>query len=301
MTLKQLTTFFWVCRLGGFAAAAARLNSTQSTVSMRIQELEASLGVLLIDRSPRSVRPTPKGTELLADVERLLTLAAEIEKRVADPQILSGTVRLGVSELVAVTWLSDLIAETGRRYPKVVFEPVVDLSQAQLRKVLGGELDIALIPGPASGLTNVPLGTVDFAWMASPKLGLGGRPLSAADLSAFPMLGLPQQSKLHGFVRQWFEASGVAVPPSRFCNSTNVVAVLTAAGLGTSYLPGGSLTDKLVADGSLEILETSPPFPPFGYYAVFDARSPLPLAPVIADLAGRLSTFRKTEPAVAAP
>ena len=45
MTLKQLETFYWVCRLGGFAAAARHMHSTQSGVSMRIQDLESSLGV----------------------------------------------------------------------------------------------------------------------------------------------------------------------------------------------------------------------------------------------------------------
>lgn len=293
MTLKQLTTFFWVCRLGGFAAAAARLNATQSTVSMRIQELEASLGVQLIDRAPRGVRPTPKGAELLTYVERLLALTTEIEARIGDPEVLAGTIRLGVSELVAVTWLAELVAETGRRYPNVSVELFVDLSQAHLAMLASGALDVALVPGPAPGFANIPLGTVEFAWMASPALGLGGRRLGPRDLAGRPMLALPQQSKLHFTVAQWFEAEGCPFPGTRLCNSTSVVAVLAAAGLGTSYLPRGLLTDPLLADGSLEELNVAPSFPPFGYSAVYDSRKPLPLAPVVAQLAGALSSFRK--------
>jgi DNA-binding transcriptional LysR family regulator len=296
MTLKQLSTFFWVCRLGGFAAAAARLNATQSTVSMRVQELEASLGVTLIDRSPRAIRPTPRGAEILAYVERILALTTEMEYRISDPEILSGNVRLGVSELIAVTWLSDLVSEIAALYPKVSVDLVVNLSQEHLDRVTAGELDVALVPGPARGLSNVSLGTVDFAWMASPRLGLSGRVLTPHELSAWPMLGLTRQSKLYFTVSDWFDGAGAPLPPMRFCNSTSVVAVLTASGLGTCYLPLGTLTDKLIASGELDVLRTEPDFPRFEYSAVYDPQNPLPLARVIAELAGRLSTFNKQAP-----
>ncbi|HVL09263.1 MAG TPA: LysR family transcriptional regulator, partial [Burkholderiaceae bacterium] len=59
MTLQQLETFFWTVTLGSFAAAAERLYTTQSTVSMRVRELERNLGVELFDRSLRSARLTP--------------------------------------------------------------------------------------------------------------------------------------------------------------------------------------------------------------------------------------------------
>ncbi|MBI4190426.1 MAG: LysR family transcriptional regulator [Betaproteobacteria bacterium] len=49
---------YWVFRPGGFAAAAKHLHSTQSAVSMRIQDLESSLGVPLFDRNQRSARLT---------------------------------------------------------------------------------------------------------------------------------------------------------------------------------------------------------------------------------------------------
>src|SRR6266508_1890483 len=98
MTLKQLHTFYWVWRLGGFAAAAEHLRTTQSAVSMRIQDLERSLGVTLFDRTQRSARLTAKGQELVKHAEQLITLATHIQHRIADPQALSGTVRLGVTE-----------------------------------------------------------------------------------------------------------------------------------------------------------------------------------------------------------
>jgi DNA-binding transcriptional LysR family regulator len=63
MNLRQVETFYWAAKLGSFSAAAERMNATQSTVSMRIQEIERDLGVALFDRVQRTARLTPKGRE----------------------------------------------------------------------------------------------------------------------------------------------------------------------------------------------------------------------------------------------
>ena len=43
VSIKQLEAFYWVAKLNSFAAAADKLNMAQSTISKRIQELEADL------------------------------------------------------------------------------------------------------------------------------------------------------------------------------------------------------------------------------------------------------------------
>src|SRR3546814_12631871 len=58
ITLKQLEAFNWIAKLGTFERAAAKLNTTQSAISKRIQELEASIGLPLLDRSHRGARLT---------------------------------------------------------------------------------------------------------------------------------------------------------------------------------------------------------------------------------------------------
>ena len=78
MNMKQLETFYWVERLGSFSAAAERVHATQSTISMRIQELEQSLGVRLFDRSHRMARLTAKGRELLPYVRQMVELTSAI-------------------------------------------------------------------------------------------------------------------------------------------------------------------------------------------------------------------------------
>ncbi|MCC6531105.1 MAG: LysR family transcriptional regulator [Burkholderiales bacterium] len=295
MTLKQLETFYWVCRLGGFAAAAHHLHSTQSAVSMRIQDLESSLGVTLFDRNQRSARLTAKGQELIPYAERLMAATSEIRHRIGDPKVLSGTVRLGVTEFVAVTWLPKLVGAINEEYPDIALELDVDLTLTQLRKLQSGDLDVAVLPGPIEepGLANVSLGSVEFAWMASSKLGVPSKRLTPRDLHAWPLLTLTHDSNLHKLLAKWFEASGATMKRTNACNSIGVLAALTIAGLGVSYLPREHFAHE-VDDGRLQVLNIAPRLPALEYVAVFEQRQIQPLSQVIAQLAQACSTFRQS-------
>ena len=53
LSLRQVEALVWVAQLGTFERAAARLNTTQSAISKRMNELEATVGFALFDRSQR--------------------------------------------------------------------------------------------------------------------------------------------------------------------------------------------------------------------------------------------------------
>ncbi len=299
MTLKQLETFYWVSRLRSFVLAAERLHSTQSAVSMRIQDLEASLGVTLFDRAQRSAQLTAKGQELLKYAEQMITVASEIRDRVVDPEVLSIAFRLGVTELVAVTWLPKLVRAINEIYPRVILELGVDVTLVQLGKLESGDLEMAILPGPITvpGLQNVSLGTVQFSWMASPKLKIPSIPLSPQDLGHWPLLTMTNQSHLHKMLGTWFDQENAAAQRVDVCNSIGVLGALTVAGLGVSYLPRRQFEIE-IKNGKLQVLNTAPKLPNLEYFAVFQKRNAQPLATKLAELARRNSSFIKsTRPA----
>ena len=74
ITLKQLETLYWIARVGTFERAAARLNTSQSAVSKRMQELERASLIEIFDRSQRGAKLTVKGEELLGIAEKMLEL-----------------------------------------------------------------------------------------------------------------------------------------------------------------------------------------------------------------------------------
>jgi DNA-binding transcriptional LysR family regulator len=295
MTLKQLHAFLWVCRLGSFGAAAKKIHATQSTVSARIIELETSLGVPLFDRSGQSARLTAKGRELLPLAERMLGTEAQIRSSVADPEALSGTLRVGVAEFIALSWLPDWVGAANRRFPNVVLEIDVDLTLALHEKLANGRLDMALLPGPTPDpdLVQKPLGAVEFVWMASPALGVPRKLVGARELEPFPIIMLSYHSNLHAILRNWFEVEGVTPRRVDICNSLATVASLTIAGLGVSFLPKRYHAGD-VQQGRLQVINTRPKIVPLQYVAAYRADRPSPLSAALASLAMSVSSYDKT-------
>ncbi len=68
MDLNQTRVFVEVVRAGGFAAAARRLGLPKSTVSARVQALEARLGAQLLKRSTRHLSLTAEGSAFFETV-----------------------------------------------------------------------------------------------------------------------------------------------------------------------------------------------------------------------------------------
>src|SRR5699024_8285422 len=119
MSLRQLEAFYWAVILGSFAAAAKRLFVTQSTISMRIRELELHLGVELFDRSSRAVKPTAVGLELMHYARRMLGLASQIKKQITPKAKYSEQIRIGVAEVISLTWLPQLLKKISMNFPQV--------------------------------------------------------------------------------------------------------------------------------------------------------------------------------------
>ncbi|SLN41982.1 LysR family transcriptional regulator [Oceanibacterium hippocampi] len=298
MTLKQLETFFWVVRLKSFVAAAQRLNTAQSTVSMRINELEEHLGVRLFERQGRSMVPTRSGRDLFWYVDRALAMLAEAREQVANPSVQRGTVRVGVTELVAVTWLSDLVTRINAHYPDVSVELNVDLTVDQLRKLEEFQIDVALVPGPikAPEYLQVSLGSVEFRWMASPRIPIGDVLLTPGDLESWPLLMLTPQSHLHPVLGSWFRSPLNELPHANFANSIGAVLELAVAGLGIAYLPVEHSRPQIEA-GLLRVLTTSPVLPSIEYYAIYNRRDSQGFSETVANIARLCSGFKSAAPA----
>lgn len=294
MNIRQLETFLAIVRLGSFAAAAARLNSTQSTVSARVQELEQDLGVLLFDRSHRRAHLTAKGRELVAYAERAVAIFSEIKHRVGTRDALSGVVRLGVSELIALTWLPALAAVIRERYPKLTLELDVSLTFPLLKALREGDLDIILVPGSSfdPSFRALSLGSVPFAWMASGTSPTRPGVLAPRDLASWRVLSLGSDSFHSSTVESWLTLQGDVGQHVDLCNSMAVIASLTAAGYGISLLPPCCYINEVQA-GALQVLDTSPPGPDVECFAVYSSRGPAPLPELIAELAIEASTFEQ--------
>ena len=133
MDLNALKEFSAIAAEGSFAAAARRLGTPKSTVSKRIQDLEAALGVRLIERTTRKLSLTAEGALVLARAERILADAGEITRALCEADgAVRGHLRIAVPVLFGQAFMGQIVAVSRRIYPDLTLEVVLTDSQPDL-------------------------------------------------------------------------------------------------------------------------------------------------------------------------
>lgn len=287
MDIRQLETFVWIARLGGMTEACKRLNVTQSTLSMRIRGLESDLGVRLFDRSRKRLTLTAKGRDLVRHAEQIVSSMQRVRLYVADPTTEFGTLRIGMSEYVALSWGPPLLRRFSKQFPKVLIDLEVGVPGAVMELLAAGQLDVLLAtvptkPGPSITLTT--LGTVQYSWMASPSLGLPDKMVTPAQLRDFPIITYDgRRSIFFPVVRQWFADHGAALQHVTVCNSLATSISLIVEGMGIGILPRIHCAG-LIKAGKLQVLQTEY-LVEHEYYAMCRVSDDRGLPSLVADMA----------------
>lgn len=278
MTFKQLEAIYWIAHLGGFSAAASRLHTTQSAISKRIQELEAAFGTPLFDRALRTARLTDKGEEMFLLAKRLLAQRDAAVEAFSRPEVMQRRIRLGVTELTAMTWLPRLVRLIQEVYPKVTIEPDVDLSMGLRDKLLADEVDVIVVPDAFQDDRFVTrrAGSVASAWMCKPGLLDSNQSIRVQVLALQRLLVQGDRSGTGIVYNNWLQSRGVEMPSTIVSNNMIALIGMTVAGLGVSYLPLQCLS-SLVEDGSLAVLKVSPALPRVNYMTMHRSEIHSPL------------------------
>lgn len=245
ISLYHLETLLWISRLGTFAAAADRLNTTQPAISARVKELEGQVGFELFQRAGRNMVLTARGRQLVEECEPLW---ASIERTLLHSARLSGTagiVRIGTGEIVAATMLPPFLRTLQDDFPQASLEVDIDLSHNMLQKLLGAANDLIFVAGPVAtpNVETAPVGSVDLVWVASPAVA--GQ--AEAGPEALPIWLLHRHSPIHGLALSALEEAGVARPMIHICNNARMLIDLVAADAGLSLAPRPMVADKLVS------------------------------------------------------
>jgi DNA-binding transcriptional LysR family regulator len=219
---------------GSFTRAAARLGTSQPTLSRQIATLEAQLGTPLFERGARRLQPTPAALALADPAQRMgaaaqaCALAADAVGSAADD--LAGTVRLTASEVVSAEVLPGLIADLAHRHPQIQIELVPGDT---LSNLLEREADIAV------RMLRPTQGTLITRHIADWPLGLyahrrlidsHGLP-TPATLAQHRWVGFDQSTQM----LDGFRAAGHVVDRRFFalrCDSQPVNLAMVRAGVG---------------------------------------------------------------------
>lgn len=160
--LRHLTFFVAVAEEGHFGHAADRLGMTQPPVSQGIQRLENKLGVTLLTRSSRGVRPTPAGLDLLPRARALLDGAQQWEERAAHHRQNRSALRIGAIPQLSLGCAAAIAAAVRRTGSEEAERAVIMTTAATVdlvEQVTDGRLDCAAVHHPAL-LGNLECGPV---------------------------------------------------------------------------------------------------------------------------------------------
>jgi DNA-binding transcriptional LysR family regulator len=232
--LDLLKAIVMVADCGTFTAAAARLHSTQSTVSQKVQRLEEMAGHKLLERGSRDVRPTDAGETLLAYARRMLALNDEMIESLAGEAV-GLTVRLGVPEDFVGGPTTQLLATFNRKHPQVKLEVTSGLCRDLTNSYDHGNLDLVLLKQRRNSREAVACWPEQLRWIDSAKYPSIER--DPVPLVAFPPRGLYRDdmtNAIEGLGRRW--------RMSFISTSLSGIQAAVADGLGISLLPARAVT-----------------------------------------------------------
>jgi len=246
---RDLHVFMAVVEQGNISKAAESLAISRPVVSKTIAGLEQTLGVPLLDRSPKGVEPTLYGRALLkwavAVFDDLQQGVKEIEF-LANPT--AGELRIGCTEPMAGGFVPAVIDRLSRRYAQLAFQLELGSSaKLQLRSLRERKCDLviarmlALTPEP--DMDAEPLFHEQVFVTAGPRnKWLGRRNLELAELIDEPWILAPVEIEPGGPVFEAFRAIGLEVPRAKvLVFSLNLRANLMATGRYLTVAPGSVL------------------------------------------------------------
>src|SRR5688572_5956479 len=151
MDPTHLRTLQEIVKHGGFSRAARALHRSQPAVSHHIRQLEADLGVRVLDRVGKRAFPTAAGATLLAQAGpalEQLELARQAVQRLRGR--VAGRVSLGTGATFATYLLPAVLGPLRRRYPELELVVVTGNAADVVAAVGDNALDVGIVTLPAA-------------------------------------------------------------------------------------------------------------------------------------------------------
>lgn len=228
--LAELETFLAIVEAGSLAGAGRRLRRSAPAVTRTLAELEARVGVTLIERTTRASAPTEAGRQLAAHAQALLAgyrdAIGEVAGEAAEPR---GAIRLTAPLVFGRLHVAPLVAAFLERYPEVAIDftladRIVDLQDehVDLAVRIGPVTDPALVVRRVGQVTQVIVASPDY-------LARHGTPARPQDLARHRVI---QHTSL-GLQAPWVLRDAVVAVTAQFAvNQADIAIAAARAGQG---------------------------------------------------------------------
>lgn len=267
--LEDMRLFITILECKSFTAAADQTGLSKQFVSRRLMQLEARLGVRLINRSTRKLDVTPLGQAYYESAKKILQQVEEAEQAISQQRAIPrGALRLSAPMSFGTLYLSSLLPDFLERYPEISIE--LDLSDRTV-DMLDEGYDMAVRIGVLadSSLIARSLGTSDMLTCCSPAyLARRGTPLEPADLTQHECLLYGHSKSVDWVYQRAGQPERIAVRGRYRVNNGELIRDAALAGLGVALLPTFILGQHLESGALVPILKDFQP-PPLTIYALY--------------------------------
>jgi DNA-binding transcriptional LysR family regulator len=259
LNLDQLEALREVVALGSFSAAAQRLNLTQPAISLQVKQLEARLGIRLVERIGKRAFATAAGRDLLAHGRRLFDEAAAAAATARRHRGgIAGRVRIGAGATACIYVLPAALRELIVNYPDLEIIVTTGNTDEIVRAVDDNALDLALVTMPVRGerLAVRPLIDEPLVGVLPPRTAAPAR-LGPTDFAGTPLILYERGGTTSRIIEGWFGRASIAVRPVMELGNAEAIKRLVGVGLGRSILPEISVRTE-AASGELAVRPLSP-------------------------------------------
>ena len=248
-TLKQLQYLVSLRRHEHFGKAADACFVTQSTLSAGLRELEALLGVTLVERTRRLVRFTALGEKIADKAVRVLREAEELaELAGAEGQPLHGELRMGVIPTIAPFLLPTMLPRLRSEWPDLKLYLREETSSAACEALHRGQIDCVLLALPFNcGEVESALLFDDPLYVAFPPgEAPAGRSIDAAAIDEDRLLLLEDGHCLKDHALSACNRPEIRAHASMMGTSLHTLVQMVENGLGLTFVPGMAIESGIL-------------------------------------------------------
>lgn len=268
MTLTDLRYIVALARERHFGRAAEKCFVSQPTLSVAVKKLEEQLGVVLFERSPQEVRVTPVGQRIVAQAERVLAEAAQVEEiAAADKGPLVGPLRVGVIFTIAPWLLPRLVPLVKKRAPAMPLILEENYTHRLVEKLKNNELDLAILALPVEEPWLTTQAVYDEQFRVLAPAGHPWAADKAIDAAALLDAQLLMLGPGNCFRDQVMDLCATAHSQSGVSphviegSSLETIRHMVASGVGVTVMPASAVDDIRPKDPLLRVLPFREPCP----------------------------------------
>ncbi|WP_051630332.1 LysR family transcriptional regulator [Afifella pfennigii] len=257
MSIRQCRAVRAIADHGSFAAAARRLNITQSAISMQVTSFEERLGVTLFDRTHRPPRLTEAGRLVLAHARAIVGEYDAMLEALSEDYAHGGALRIGVIPTVLTSLLPAalmVLRNRGATAPTVTVTSA--LSGDLATSVEHGELDAALIHRPKELRPGLVWREIKRQKIVVIAPGSTREPDLATLFAAQPYIRFNRAAWVAPLIERRLKEMGLEPNTTAELQSIDAIRLLVGLGFGFSIIP--SVTDG-ADDPSLRMMEFGDP------------------------------------------